>query len=145
MSDKDFIKWKDEYSVGISYIDDQHKKFLDMINKLVEACNQGEDVASKVFKMTIKDLFEYVKFHFKTEEDILIRYKYPEEDYNLHKKEHEQFMIKVLEFVSDFENGKKYVPNQTTRFLKNWLLQHIIVIDKKYAIFLKEKMGLKNI
>jgi len=140
MSERDYVKWKDEYSVGVSYIDEQHKKFLGMINKLNEACNQGEETASKVFKITIRDLVEYVKFHFKTEEDVLIKYKYPKVDYNLHKREHEQFMIKILEVVSDFEGGKKFVPNQTARFLKNWLLQHIMVVDKNYAPFLKRTM-----
>jgi len=145
MSDKDFIKWKDEYSVGISYIDEQHKSFVNMINKLIEACNQGEDEASKVFKTTIKDLVEYVKFHFKTEEDLLIKYGFSKDGYDIHKREHEQFVFKILEAVSDFENGKKFVPNQTTRYLKNWLSQHVAICDKGYSDFLKEKMGLKNI
>ncbi len=144
MEDKDFVEWVDKYSVGIPDIDEQHKSLVNTINYLFGECKKGEEAANNAFRKTMKSLVDYVKFHFKTEEELMIKYNFPEEGYKAHKIEHEKFIIKVLEVVSDFENGKKFVPNQTTRFLRDWLLQHIAIVDKNYSEFLQKNMGLKK-
>ncbi len=140
MTNNIFMEWREEYSVGIPKIDNQHQGLIKMINDLFEACKEGEEKANEVFKTTMKELVGYIKVHFKTEEDLLTMYGYPEEEFKKHKNEHEKFVIKILENVSDFESGKRFVPNQITSFLKDWLLNHIAVTDKKYSLFLQEKM-----
>jgi len=37
MASDQFVEWKDEYSVGIDSIDQQHKKLLNLINQLQTA------------------------------------------------------------------------------------------------------------
>jgi hemerythrin len=76
----------------------------------------------------------YVKYHFAAEEKLLEQVKYP--DLALHKKEHESFVKKVLEGVKEFEEGKKFIPNVFVRYLKEWVLAHIAVEDKKYAEYI---------
>ena len=144
MEDKDLLKWIDEYSVGISYIDEQHKSLIDITNKLIIGCKQGEDKGNEAFKITIRSLVDYMKLHFKTEEDLLTKYNYPEVSFKEHKYEHEQFILKILEFVADFESGKKFIPNQVIRFLRNWISEHITTIDKKYSEFLQKNMKSKK-
>ena len=35
------IEWDDKYSVGISRIDDEHKQFIDIINKAIATKERG--------------------------------------------------------------------------------------------------------
>ncbi|HOJ65345.1 MAG TPA: bacteriohemerythrin [Spirochaetota bacterium] len=133
----DFVEWDQKYSVNIKEIDNQHKKLINLANELFKACLIGKEFAEKEFKNVIKEAVDYVKVHFKFEEELLFKYNYPE--FKQHKQEHEDFVRKILEDVKNFESGKNFVPNNFARFLRDWTLQHIAVSDKKYSAFLKSK------
>ena len=130
----DFVQWEERYSVGVPSIDDQHKKLIGFTNTLFSACQEGPEAAGSVFRKTLKEVVAYVKEHFTHEETLLQNNGYP--DFPAHKKEHEQFVFRVLEEVAAFESGKKFVPNHFVRFLREWLLQHIAVSDHNYSDFL---------
>ena len=63
--------WEDKYKVGVKEFDEQHKKLIELINKLYDAMKQGH--GKDVLKSIVNDLFEYTKYHFETEEKILCR------------------------------------------------------------------------
>ena len=132
-----FVEWEEKYSVHIDTIDEQHKHLIDLTNRLYEACTQDKTTADQYFKDTVKEAVEYVKEHFTTEEELMQKYGYP--DFDQHKREHESFVKKILEYVKDFESGKRYVPNNFVRFLQEWLMQHIAVSDKKYEQFFRQQ------
>jgi hemerythrin len=134
-----FVRWDDRYSVGIPLIDSQHKKLIEMTDDLYNACLEGTEAASNHFRSAIRGVVDYVKYHFSAEEKLLETSGYP--GLALHKKEHEGFVLKVLQDVRDFEEGKKFVPNLFVRYLRDWILAHIAVEDKKYAEYI---LGLKR-
>jgi hemerythrin len=144
MSDNIIIEWDDRYLIGIPLVDEQHKELIRLTNDLYEGCLQGGEAARANFKIAIQGTVDYVKFHFSAEEQILRNINYPE--YAAHKKQHEEFVKQVLEEVKNFEEGKKFVPNVFVRFLRDWILTHIAMADKKYAQYimaLKKKGALK--
>lgn len=69
------IEWLDQYSVGVESIDNQHKELFARINKLLDACSQGE--GKKVLPEVLDFLGDYVVFHFSTEEKYMKEYLYP--------------------------------------------------------------------
>jgi hemerythrin len=143
---KILVEWDNRYLIGIPLIDDQHKKLIEMTNTLYECCLRGTKEARECFKEAARGTVDYVRYHFTAEEKILENIKYP--DLRAHKKEHEGFVRKILEEVRDFEEGKNFVPVNFVRFLKDWILAHIAVEDKKYADFilvLKKQDVLKQI
>jgi hemerythrin len=145
MSDNMIVEWDDRYSIGIPLVDEQHKELIRLTNSLYESCLQGDEAARESFKAAIRELVDYVKFHFGAEEQILKNINYPE--FAGHKKRHEDFVRQVLGEVKNFEEGKKFVPNVFVRFLKDWILTHIAMEDKKYAEYilaLKKKGTLKS-
>jgi hemerythrin len=139
MEDTIFVEWDDRYSVGIPAIDNQHKELLNITNNLYNACLKGEDEARAYFREVIRAAFDYVRFHFSAEEKIMFRVHYP--DFAAHKQEHEVFVKKILADVVTFEQGKTFVPNAFVRFLRDWVLAHIAVSDKKYSEYI---MNLKK-
>ncbi|MDR1618463.1 MAG: bacteriohemerythrin [Treponema sp.] len=134
MNENQIVEWDESYSLGIPIIDRQHKKLIDMTNTLYKGCLAGDGAAQTWFMRTIHDAVEYVRYHFTTEEKLLQRIGYPE--FAAHKKQHEDFVRKIIEEVQSFNDGKRFVPNNFVRFLRDWVLAHIAVSDKLYAKYL---------
>jgi hemerythrin len=136
MKKEAFVTWEDRYSVGIQLIDDQHKHLIELTNGLYKACLTGTEAARAHFREAIRGTVDYVKFHFTAEEQLLEQINYP--GIAAHKREHETFVKKVLADAKDFEEGKKFVPNIFVRFLRDWILAHIAVEDRRYADYILE-------
>ncbi|MEJ5286559.1 MAG: hypothetical protein CH6_2009 [Candidatus Kapaibacterium sp.] len=130
-----FIDWNDTYSVGVTHIDNQHKQLVRIINELHDAmgAGKGKEVMGKV----LFELIQYVNTHFKTEEEYMVKFGYS--DYDSHRYEHEKLTDEVKRFHEDFKSGNAIVTIQIMNFLRNWLLDHILVKDKKFGKFLNEK------
>jgi hemerythrin len=142
MEDKILVEWDERYSVGIPLVDDQHKELVNMTNTLYEGCLAGDEAARAYFLQAIHGTVEYVKYHFAAEEKILENVNYP--DILEHKRAHEGFVKNIFEDVKSFQTGKKFVPNVFVRYLKDWILTHIAVEDKRYAEYILnlKKQGL---
>lgn len=130
MSDE-FVIWEDRFNVGIAVIDEQHRKLVDFTNTLFEGCRQGKEGANEAFRKVLRDVVNYVKVHFSTEEQMMQEMNW--EGYPAHKKLHEEFVRRVLENVANFEGGHNFVPNLFVRFLRDWLLEHIAVADHQFS------------
>ncbi|MDR1507900.1 MAG: bacteriohemerythrin [Treponema sp.] len=128
-----FIVWNDDYSVQFRAIDEQHQGLVAMTNDLLRGCRQSGAAADDIFMKTLRGAVEYAQVHFYTEEKYMKQAGYPELE--SHKKEHAAFVDKVLETVKAFEEGEAD-PFDLAVFLKEWLLTHIAVSDKKYAPYL---------
>ena len=131
---QDIITWENRLSIHIPLIDSQHKMLFDIINKLYEACQESEDSANEHFKKTISNVVSYISYHFSTEDQIMEKTAYP--DHGTHKKHHVEFVHEILKHVASFEDGKKHVPNQLVRFLREWILSHIAFVDNKLGKFI---------
>ena len=63
-------------------------------------------------------------------------YPYEEE----HLKEHEKLIFKVLKFQNKFDSGEK-IMKELVEFLKDWLENHLMIYDMKYAKYFKENVN----
>ncbi|MDR0569553.1 MAG: bacteriohemerythrin [Spirochaetaceae bacterium] len=144
MGDNVFVKWDERYAVGIALIDEQHKQLIDLTDSLYAACRQGGTFVRNHFGEVLRATVDYVAFHFSTEEKIMERIRYP--DFLAHKREHENFVKKILEDRKNFEEGKNFVPYGFTHFLKEWILSHIAVSDKLFVAYIqrRKKSGVLN-
>ena len=129
------IEWKNDYSVGVVEFDNQHKKLIELINKLHDAMKSGTSRQS--LSGILAELVDYTKFHFSNEEKYFGQYVYP--DIGAHKVEHEKLTRQVIEFQRDFNDGKTSISIDVMSFLKNWLVDHIGGVDKKYTQFFNSK------
>lgn len=128
------LEWKEEYSLGLQEIDNQHIKLIELINRLYDAFIKRQQ-SDEVIKVIV-ELSEYIDVHFSTEEVYFKRFNYAET--TEHIKEHHFFIEKVKEFQTQVkENKGRYVFN-IINFLQDWLVNHITVTDKKYIECLKK-------
>ena len=135
ISSKQYFEWKDEYSVGLDSIDQQHKKLLNLINQLQTAVeySTGEEFEREA----LDALVDYTKTHFTYEEGLMRDNGYP--DYEPHKAQHEEMVKHVEKVLSEFEKDKDTAMMNAVAFLKDWLINHINGTDKLYSEFLVGK------
>ncbi|MDE2030442.1 MAG: hemerythrin domain-containing protein, partial [Alphaproteobacteria bacterium] len=71
-----FMEWSDNFTVGVAEIDAEHKKLVALLNEVYDAheAGGGHDAVSRV----LDELVQYVDYHFKHEEGLFIRARYPE-------------------------------------------------------------------
>ena len=132
------IAWTEALAIVIELIDNQHKQLVSLTNELFRACLRGGDTLDNVFKETMSRMVEYVRFHFSAEQAMLQRVHYPK--FTEHKAEHDNLVKTVLEATKNYGDGKKFVPNNFVRFLKDWIVSHIGYNDRMYAAYIMEQM-----
>jgi len=129
-----FMPWSEQFVLGIESIDKQHRWLLNATNQLHEQIESAQPDGAVVRKI-LEGLVEYTVNHFIQEEELFVRFGYPELE--AHQEEHDRFTRKTIHLLLNFEKGEA-VTESALEFLKNWLVHHILVVDKAYAPFLKE-------
>ena len=138
LDDREYIKWNNKYCVGISIIDEQHKKLFGFLNKTIDAREHGDNIEE--LKEVLEEMTAYALEHFETEEAYMIEFDYPECRY--HSEEHYRFFSKTMAYFDRVVNGDYHISNELIEYLKQWLDNHIQVTDRKYVGCFK-KNGLK--
>jgi len=130
-----YLNWTNEFSVENTSIDEQHKQLFKIINDLHASMKEGKSKEIMVGLLT--RLVDYTQTHFSNEEKLMEKYKYP--DLIKHKTEHAKLITKVLDYQKNFNIKSAITSIDIMNFLKDWLTNHILVTDKKYAPYLKGK------
>ncbi len=128
------LQWREQLSVGNDLIDNDHKQLIDIINK----ANQSLQSMSRAGLLVALDqLYKYSKVHFSLEEKISEAVGYPEVQ-NLHAS-HED-LLKRLGTISQ-EIGEQWdepVAAHFGKFLREWLVSHVIKEDMLLKPYLKK-------
>jgi hemerythrin len=131
----DMFEWKPAYSINIGSIDAQHQSLLAIGHELHTAMSTGQ---SKAVMGTILDrLVQYTTMHFAHEERLMQAHGYP--GFAGHKALHDALAAKVVQFQVDFKAGHATMSIALLNFMKDWLIEHIQIEDRKYAPFVLEK------
>jgi len=132
------FEWRDKYSVKIQRFDEAHKKIIDSMNELHDIIKFKKDNAA--LEKVLNELFGYTKTHFNDEINLMEQYGYPE--LNEHKAEHDKFIAQIEDIKEKLGNQANLLNIQLLYFLKDWLINHIMVTDMKYSeFFLKNELG----
>ncbi len=130
------VTWNDEFSTGIKSIDEQHKKHISLIETLYEAIADGK--ASDVMDTIFDDLFYHSEQHFAYEEELFKWYDYP--DAEDHKNEHAELKRQLIKLKNKLYSKDNFMCEVLLlKFLEEWLINHILNTDKKFAPYLTEK------
>lgn len=130
-----FVRWRDEYRIGIEAIDDDHRRLLTLINNLQTAVHYPTGDAFE--RRALEELVDYTKYHFAREEELMRTNDFP--GYEEHKREHDEMISRVDGYLEGYQRDPEGTIEEVARFLKGWLVRHIAGTDQKYAPFLLEK------
>lgn len=137
------LAWDNTYCLNIPHIDEQHKRLMSFINELHEAMLRNEE--HKITGKILDNLTDYIKEHFLAEEYLMEKsdFTFPDtpenQHYKKHKREHALFTEKITKMNRQYYEQKDYISVELLTYLVEWLLNHIVNIDKQYASFIKSK------
>jgi hemerythrin-like metal-binding protein len=131
----ELFTWDNKYSVNNKELDNHHKRLFVIFNNLYKSC------LAKDHKVTlgsiIEELSSYATYHFAAEEQYMksIGYK----DIGKHLAEHKFFADRITKQQYNKDLSDSVVSKETVLYLWNWLLNHVMTEDKKYAIHLNRR------
>ncbi|MGM0443319.1 MAG: bacteriohemerythrin [Fibrobacterota bacterium] len=131
----DTINWNESYSVGVERFDEQHKRIIALINRLIEA--EQNHISAEDISDTLDAMTRYSSEHFTYEEELLKEYDYPKLENQ--EREHKAFIKKTVNFCMNTMVNKERVPEEMLSYLREWWINHILKEDMEYKEYLTNK------
>jgi hemerythrin-like metal-binding protein/PAS domain S-box-containing protein len=132
----DIFPWNDHFSTGLDEIDLQHKRLIELLNRLASQVANGAQAS--VLDGIFDELAEYAVYHFDTEEAIWHTYLAGEPDEIAHRAVHHRFRQDVGQLKSALRNQTEHeVAEKALHFLAHWLASHILEADRGLACIVR--------
>ena len=132
MNSIDIFPWNENFNTGISQIDEQHKKLVQLLNQLASYVAFHDDIPD--LEQIFDELADYAVYHFKEEERIWHEHL-PDEPVELeHKRIHESFVEKIASSRAKISTtSENLLIEELLSFLTRWLATHILENDRFLA------------
>ncbi len=138
----DLIVWNDDLVTGIAKIDEQHRILVNSFNDA--NTRLATNASAEMLDQISRDLLSYALYHFETEEELMLQFKYAEAktgDSDVHLRQHREFSSKVVAVREGIKAGNLISREELLTFLNGWLINHILKMDKQLAVFILSKGG----
>lgn len=131
------VQWGLDYYTGLPEVDRQHQELFALINRLNAAKSCSPETLDQVFV----ELRDYVRDHFGLEEQLMAEAQVDAEHYAQHKAAHEGFVARLDQLWQARGEDSEWVAEEMVAFLTKWLVQHILLTDRKMALEIHTRMG----
>lgn len=121
-------QWKDEYSVNNELMDHQHRRLLDLAQRIVDDNGDHERLLGN-----LEQLNKHTREHFQAEERLMRDHEYP--DYVDHRATHDRIMDQLYNLMGRIKMNPGALET-LDEFMDAWVLEHIASKDKDLASFL---------
>ncbi|MCX7249024.1 MAG: bacteriohemerythrin [Burkholderiales bacterium] len=130
-----FLSWREEYLVGIAQIDAEHQYLFKLINDFHDEHARGGK--SQDVLHVLNRLVAYAEEHFQHEEALMRSIDYP----GLARQQalHEKLFSSIFTLNEKLSLSSATVDSETLRFLKDWLVEHIVKDDTAIGDFMKRQ------
>ena len=129
------LSWSKQYLIGNEIIDAEHEELFNLINNFhtvwVKA-NNRQDIAR-----ILNQLITYAQMHFQDEERIMAEAGYPA--LAQHQQIHEAMIDTIFQLQQSYEEGNLHLEMDTMKFVKTWMVGHILENDYAFRDFLARK------
>ncbi len=129
------LSWNDQYLIGQATIDEEHKMLFRLINDFHTHWTEQRD--RKDIARVLSQLIHYGELHFQDEERIMAQEGYPELE--SHHQVHEKLIDEIFKLNEELADQSRLLERDMTKFLKQWLVDHIVHSDYEFRNFLIRK------
>lgn len=120
--------------VGLRRYDEEHQRMGDLINQIHQAALERRD--RSLCQALLERFQQATRNHFDSEEAALRETGFP--DHEAHAEEHTQLLSALRDMQQRYQSGSLSALILVD-FLRNWLIQHIKLSDRKYAAHLRRQ------
>ena len=120
---------------GWSFMDEDHRYFVEIINDLHRAARVGAGAAA--LPPALADLISLFTAHFDKEETAMRQSRYAL--LSDHKMQHDLMRVKLRVFVHALDAGQHVTVTDVIEFLRGWLVEHIRRHDRDLARHLAKR------
>lgn len=124
------IVWRDNYKIGVDFIDKEHKQLFSTMAKLL-TISEAEDKSEWACREGVKYLKNHTLEHFEHEEEYMRSINYSE--YDTHKRLHDNFRKNTLVALEKELNEMQYSEESVRHFLGvciGWVIAHTQTEDQ---------------
>lgn len=125
------LQWNDSLTTGHPRIDNDHRRMVEMVNRLGDAMVRSPGAAA--CGAMLDELIRYAKCHFAMEEALMRSIGGRYTDTTAHKAQHAEMLKNVLNLQARLSAGTVTGLAPAPQFLQGWLLHHIKESDKALA------------
>ena len=132
------IVWDESFSINNDRIDRQHKRWVEIYNDLYDRIlNDPPELSDTISMNSLTSMQNNFLHHFKSEEKYMLEINYPElpEHIIIHNK----FNKKIADINDRIIRGTDHINEELLIMIKEWLISHILVEDKKICQFVEER------
>lgn len=122
---------KDEYLTGIEEVDKEHRRLFEIADQAYHVLND-DFIVDKYdnIRHILEELYQYTKTHFAHEEAYMEKINY-KRIYS-QKIQHRAFIAKLESYADEeLEEGQDEKLSEILNFLVDWLVNHIMKMDKR--------------
>ncbi len=126
---RNHLLWNEQYNIGVSIIDKEHKKLLNILNKLFDF-GQKEEKGHFACQEAIKYFKDHAIQHFADEESYMASIGYP--GLENHQRIHRDFRERMLPALEKELEQTDYSATSIHHFLgvcAGWLIGHTLIED----------------
>lgn len=129
-----FLLWKRfDIRTNLPLIDMQHMWLFKMVVEVEAMLHIAFEQRREHLERVLSELLSYVDVHFMSEEHLMEKLHYKEE--KNHHKLHEDFKRTVAKLKLEYDGGNHHSLSSLVTLLRQWLLTHIVIEDRKFAHF----------
>ena len=132
--------WDDCCKTGIAEIDQDHEGLVNLINDLYEAMQDGSGGA--LLLPIFSALKHYTETHFAKEERYMLKCNAPDQE--KHIQEHKMMVAKLADLERRHRSGEAAISLQALTFLRDWMKNHICIVDQAMASQLRDNANAQN-
>ena len=129
------LSWSDQYLIGNKTIDSEHQELFRLINNFHSSWlekHAPHDIAK-----VLNQLIVYAEMHFRHEETIMQDAGYPKLEQ--HQLIHDGLIESIFRLQQSYEDKSLHLEMNTMKFVKLWLIDHILQQDYLFRDFLSRK------
>ena len=121
--------WNPQLETGNALVDAQHKHLFELTNRLADIVG-GNGRLPEVAPL-VDELMTYAAEHFCAEERLFCKARLSTEATDRHICAHRRFVTRVSEIAARDDLGQAEVVSEFLEFLVNWLVSHIMQMDRR--------------
>jgi len=128
------FEWTEEMSIDDGFIDADHQKLIEIANRVMVLDQSERD--AEALTQAIRELYNYVEYHFTREVDFMQHVKYP--DVDSHQSKHQAILKEMNKLLNTSQHMGEMLDNFQV-LMEDWVLRHIQVEDVKLSTFMESR------